>query len=1809
MTPEDALNYKKGLFQDVFGADLKRSVNLNFVHYRHTPGPKVPDGTEMALGALYAQGVTFKASYTRLAKDASGRIKHRRGLLDKGVTDNNAIAHSLARTHMMSSADELNVVLAWDGGKTKGLSYRFGAGPGAYDKTSSGFVSVKKLIRSFVPDLNRYARNSKIENFTEVIAKAIAEDRHDGAIGAIASAYRRSGKSMDKMRPADHLQAMYEGVYDFAKANNRLDEFKQIHYNAGVTEAMPSARNINNPIDEYGIARRIKGIKPGSKGAYYSGATMGNNPSEFLSTVSSYWGKEYTQEIGTLMENLSVGGANVAFMIEDSGHIWAGQHGLPESFKPIYSEVIDTDVTEKGFRRGFALFGTPRLSKRVSQNLGSVSASRAIFAEFSRAALTKYAGLTSRNIPTAIASGHSAARTLATRVLTATKSRGQFTTGPALYSSATTYDLHDKMGFFREGIREITQAISSQGDSYAAWQKLQETTINAMGSWPEAEQMLFPLLKRGSGEATDALWDWLIPGSMTSARSKKGDYVNKKPLEIHDPGYVRRISASRRKRFNRPESAGEVRAQSIGLTPGEFRNYKSYETAVAERKLLGRSVGSRILTNVPVVVAFPGGTMDGPFSRGIERDLFGDPALRATKGGRSLFNMPGRPTRSLKLKMSHAEYKTMLTQMSGLDDITGTEWDIALQQNEMQSQYVAKGQGLRISPNAHKVLQGKQALPKGAARLKSVNFSAYGDEVTFGFAQQGRTGAIAGTVGSLRVTAIDPSDSIDPVFSVYDKVADFLGGQEMFNDISLEQKIFGHRTGLLGYGTHSVDDFFDRFQKASEELGFGTNLIEKGVDSRGRAFIIPKSFENKDNLEWLGQFDKASEIALRQAGFTSRQIEGFVATHAGEAGIDVLATGESLEGKVPHTARALVQTLMLRKDTEDISKQSNAFSKRLDYFKKWGAGLPRIMGMKPGETLDKINPMWVAEIDDFQRRSGIRFSKEFIETGIAGPRFIVDNFPMELKGIAASYAGEDAVKNMGLPVIDRQKALELFVRPDAGGLSASSEMDRSGYSGNKLKASRLFSAEARTKMLEETGEDFSQGFYVDLGHEIIGPRKGKVDNPSANQPGYGKRFAYVPPVSKRFGRAVTDAPAGLTQRIERDSMEAAVLGMISSFDNAPGERGALHATTEEYVAQVAKHEALFTKSKGLIKEDFLGSKGPDASFRHRIAPKAFTVKEALERATVRAGKMIDDEEFTVYMDTKQFQEIFGSGKTGKKRLADAMEQMKKHGSVFGKVTPYPVHGAGHPLAVKIKLQDRVKNTGTITEGRLLMGGFAVDKMNRDTDMDTIDGAIYENIDRKKAEDAFQRQKRGMQKEYETYIKNMQRDISMEGSDRSLAKYLLDVAEARKNRLQLAVNFFSFGATPSTAFTMEYPVAAFAADLASNQSSEELAKGYNAAIRNRKSLRNRFSAKGISEYRKALAFGTEDVKQSLNVMNLIHQNLTQAPIQKGGAVLDTFFKFTGAGHAIRTAINQNSNYSIAEAQAETTSRAQALLEHLDAPDVRKLKDFGLSIPEAATRIGALYGTMHHMRAKMFTDEGIKYNGNFPDVLRGATSGEGNIDKLLDLMGIPQDQRPEKSNTPISVAGEKRTGAVGNTGQKLVANLNEQMASGEPAAKPAAKVGSEAAKVVNKSKSFLSQNYKTLGIVFGAIAGARMVSDLLSSDEMDPPPLTSSRALAFRPVQLPSEPMVSRPEDSYNSPMVQPVARVMPPSYSMAVTEGRSSSVNIDSLNNSISMLPIMPDHGTFRIKDDRTYSNNWTQAQLNDTYQNSDFIHPFMGGVA
>jgi len=1784
--------YREGLFRDMFGADIKRGINLNFVHYSHTIGKRVENNSEMALGDLDATASIFSASYTRLVKDPSGRIKHRRGILDKGITDNNAQAHNLAKTHMMSSADNLNVVLAWDGGKTKGLSYRFGAGPEAYGKKSSGFVSVKKLVRSFMPEFNKYARGSSPEAFQDVVQKGIKDNATEGALGYVVKSYARTGKAVEDMTTADHLQATYEGIYDFAKANDKLGQFKQIHYNAGVKEVGNIAHKIGNPLDEFGVGVRLKGIKAKSYAAYYSGSMASNTPDEFLGKVSSFWGAGYTKELKTAMSALKSAGPNLAFFIDDDGAIFAGQHGLTESFVPIFSEVTDVDVTERGFRRGFGLMNSSRSVRQSYENGKLVPASRVALREFVSGAVDNYAGITSRNIPKAIRAAFNRQRKILENLTSPTKSRGQFSTGDSLYSAQTSIGLENRMLFFEEGVSNITKAISMQNDVAGAWQALKESTKRNMTTWSEAEQDLFFMVKRDAGQATEGLYDWLIPGSVTEAKLKKGSYAPKKPLEISDPEFLKQIGQSRHERFNRT-GANAIRIQPVGLTRGEFRNYISYEKATAEKKLLGRSVNEvdQIYTHFPVVVAFP-----GTHNKLVERNLYGDAGIRATKTSRGLFeNMPGRPLRSFKKEMTDEGMRSFLQTLSGLEDIEGTVWGEAFDKIKNGQQFIAEGRGIEIDPSRLRTLP--KGFPKSAAFLNSLTYQERDNAVSFGLSQKGTPGSFSPIIGDLRVTALDTYGVEDEVLDSYGKYADFIASKEHFGDISLEQKIFTHRTGLLGYGKHSTDEFFQRFQATSKEMGFGTDLIETVKDQFNAGYILPKSFENKDNLEWVGQFEKVSRKVLLSMGFTSRQIEGFIATADGEYGLDFLSTGEIAPKSISRNARGLIQNMMFRpKETEEIMNQSKAFSQRLDFFKRWGAGLPALLGMKENETLDKISPVWKFEIDRFEKLNGMKFSRDFLETGISGPKYMIESLPNELKAISAAYSGKEAIDNLNMPILSREEALDIFVRNKVGGLSASQEPGREGYFSDDLKKSNLFSAEAR-RAISTPERNLEHGFFVDIGEHFV-PVSGKINVDGKSQAAIPLRFLPVFAVSSRFGKNLTIGPSGIDKQIDRNSLEAAVLGTLSSLENAAGEKGTLHGTTAEYMADVGANLAQYTKKSGFIRNNLFQSKGKQGSFSSRLTPKAMTIGEALKQAS----NNISEEDLTVYMEEDVFKSTFGTSKSGRTKYNRALQEMEKHGSVFGFISPNPTHGAAHPHMVKIKLQNRVANSGGNVEPRLLAGAFLTNAMNRDNDKDSIPGAIYNFKDREKAEKAFQRELAGRQPDFQEFYNQMAKDARMRGVNESLDEYLLDVASAKKNKLEHAISFFAFGATPSTAFTMEYPVAGLASTLATkNKSSEDIAKDLNRSIKNKQSFKTvPFSTDIVNKYRNALGQNYEDIVHSYGLMNRIQQNITQAPIQKAGAAMDSFMTFASSGYAIKEAIRADKNYSIEDAQKEATSRAKILFSHLD--DLGKFRGFGNTVEEASQRTGALYGAMLHLRATMFTDEGLGFNANIPDIHRRATSNkEGDIRRLLELTGINPEDMPATQEVSISSA-TRRTGAISQESQKATAAANEKI-------KAEAVAGSENAKVTNKAKNFLSNNYKTLGVVFGALAGAKIISDLMTDDDMEAPPLTSSRALSFRPVPLPSEPMVSKPQDSYNGPVSQPVGRVLPPSYSMTATEGRASSVNIDSIVNGISMLPIAPDHGTFRIQDDRSYANNWSQSQLSQVHQNSDFIHPYMGSIS
>jgi len=1793
---EEPLQFREQMMKDLFGSLLNRqkTVKLGFVHLPHTPGLAAESdkvGDQLALGATLQTSELYRLPFSTLKKTGDEPLRASKGMLDQGLIGDPKVVNYLAKRWGMNSPDTSNAILSWNAAKTKGFTFREGPGPSAFRADEAGFVDVKSLSRAFFTDLNDLVPSTKLEDIVGLVGKTA---KPGTTVDFLNRSFQRLGKPVTELNVAQQIQGVFEATYEKAASEGRLPEFKQILNRAGVTGLDVLADTVGSKSDPFGISTILKGISKDSKSYYLSGTRAGASPEEFISRVKNFWGEQYGERFRATVNKLSAaGGENLAFTISETGGIYAGQHGLLDSFQPIYAENVSEDVTKWGFRRGTAnVSDRLRLAKQQVVDHKVVPAAEIALSEFEKGVLDPYSGLGRRNIPIALKTGRNRSRKSLSNLLSSPSSRGEVAMTPGFYMSYEAIDSGVMLGR-NNAIRDIIFAGSNMTDPEPIWEAYKKATQQALDMRAQGVSPYDWLVKPKDGTVPlEGIEQHLIPGSTSSAMRKKGVQFGK-PREITDAERIQRIAASRVERF------GEARVQTVGMSMGDFRSYEAgiKATRGAEGKILGRGLVNPI-TKIPVVSTYiPSAGL------GVNQNLFGDAGAILTHSGAELFKDVIRPTTNLKKAFSKQSLEKVFKTLAGSDDLTDTPYADILESLNKNKRYQAPGLGIEINPEQYKNL-GKafKGLPYHAAYLTSADFSSFDDNVTLNFAARGTPTSVSVYHGNQRVSLLNPGKDVLEGTSIFD-FSDIISSEESLTSQAYAEKIFGHRTGLAGLSVPSSEGsgpsmFYREYEKAASEMGIKNKLILKKSED-GLEYLIPNT--PYEDMDFIPEFEKVSDVALKKMGFTSRQIKGYTTDSPSEKGMASLL-GYSDSGITPG-ARTFIDSLWERAaETDDIMRQQNAFRVRLDLIKRYGSGMESLTGIKP-----KDNPIFMRMASWWQNKTGFNIDKDFFDTGFITSNSLSVAKDSHFRMITAPLLGDDAVKATGLPVLSRKEAMETF-----GDLSTSMDLTRGTFLEEQLSNSKLFSSRNRPQHLQK-------GFYIDLGEEVHVPLLGKVKEPGMPENAAKVKYLPVPAIGKNFAPSLQNLTPGLPKSIGSDTLEYKTLGAISALGNEPGEKGTVKGTLEQYVQGVYREYARTGKSGGFLKKNVLSSASMPGGMRVRPMPKGMTVSEAMESAS-----NLTEKDFTVGISENMARQAFSkmpnrSGYT-EKAAQETLDKFLAGEPIWGVAYPNPTHGGGHVNVVKMVFdpmaEDQVTKTGinALHEPRALVGSFLTWRMHRDNDKDTIelmmDPKKYGEADDAAMHEFFQAQIKGASAEYQSYQKELQAAAEKSGKDMLLTDFMKEQKLSHQNTMEYAMKFFSFGKIPAVSYMVEYPTFGFSHELMSDAHPKTIADNLNKLLKNKGNFKKRpigqsFTESDILKYQKILSDGGIDKKVLMRNVSLFQHNILQAPIQKGGDLAEMLVKdYLGVGYRVKQQIDKLGDaYTPEMAVEEATSSARRFFTKMN--EVGKLRYYGpkVATPEQAIetmsqQVGRIYGAMAHMRASIFTPEGLKNASSFPDIYRRATSGPGDLEKITEMF------QHEGIDPAKLLKGDSRVSM-----QDQIAKANEAVKA--KAAQVEGKAAEVTSEVAGKSKQWFKKNWKLVAGVGAAVVGLRALSSMFTSDELDRPSLKSSNAFRMRSTTLPPEPMVTQENDnSYINPinMRPPTVRVASPGASYTQTNASYASVNTQDIRDEIATSVYAPNYGSITIQDDRTYRNGWVQDRLASAYENSDFTHPDMGDL-
>lgn len=1777
----------------------------------------------------------------------------------------------LAKTFTFDTDVRQNVMFTWDAFVPKQISSRNLAAGGE----RSGFVSVSKIARAMFGE-ETAAWGAKLGNFDKVkegISNRLAQGNIEPGSGMsyLQESYAAFGKPAQDMTDPEHLQAILHASYAKAKSSNRVHEIRQLMYLGGVKNLGGVSQTITSVDDPYGLGNVYKRIasrnargKPQAS-AFYSGG----NPSgiaKFIGKVEHFSGAEYAQDIlKPVMERLEAAGAgsNLSYMLAETGHLYAGQGQLWDTYRPVPLEVLGVDVSEGGIGRGKMLFGPGvRSAKKGIKDGEIVSASKAMLDVFEHRLTSYGAGIQSGTTGIAVHNAFRAMRVEGKRYLGATVSRGIPNTTAAFSTSFSAYDENESIS---QTINRMSGKIGSKdplkGDAPTIFGPLEEQynkrhPLEGSGVSPH----YYALKSKESSVPLEGIEAMFHEGFVGEKDAIKGIHHRLRPQEITDTSRIRSITSAMRSYLGGGQDV-EVQAQSVGMTSGEYRALLSSrkEMQGAIGRITGRQ-GKDVVTSYSMPVGFLAHDPNDPVQFALNQNRFGDPGFETTSLGRQYFQGMGksgrtkgllRPIKSLDIKGASLQNFEEILNLIAKDGDFRSEKGLTNLYNAVTGTGVQRRRFFNLADNNHRIRlthdtrvnlrEAGYKIPKNAGYLIGANFQDFDNGLSLSFGAKGIPGTEAALVTGLRSTILNPTKSR---FESYGGVAAMVSSMENFEKLNTPLARWEHLTNLVATQKGGAQKFVTVYNTISEARGFDHRLQYAAADS-GQPGHIVGNIAEKDVAVW----GTVGEEAAKYMGYTKGAIEG-----------EAKDVAKAL-GKPESSVSGLAKLMLLRVNdrpgaTEDIMNQAKALRPRLEMIRRWGQGIKAYSGAAPSE-----NPFFMKVLRHWERTTGLSVDPDFIKTGMApssgfiGLKSIHRNGALELTpqsrhlgAISSLIESDSAVKTFAqqhnLAILGEKEALELFGRgPNA---ITFNEISGAGVSYDRVAESGLFSEKgraavaARYQAASKTSKDLGKGFFIELTDSVraglqAGSKKGMEEF-------FNAKYVWVPEVNKAL-REVFGIQAGhdkaLPVKIRSDSMEHSLLGLISSFENQPGKEGVSYGNQTIWGARYYKSIANYTSKQGALRQSLLYGRKMKDALTARLLPRADVAARDLKDILAKSAEQLTESDieelFTVKVGKNELNTALKEGKGKRLRMDKALKALEKDG-VWGGAFPNPLHSAAHPSIVKFKLAETLAEAGKFNEPKAQMSAFLAWKMNRDHDKDTVQVLLDMDANYPAYRKAFQQQVEAIRMEYRTFQGEVKEAMAKTGQKAFTWEGFIDETKKKgitERYLGKKLNFLQYGKTPPLSFAAGWSKFAIANELAGTATDQAVATRLNLAVKSAKYFKNQsgFQAESIAKYRAALG-AVGNAQDIVSASSLFEAAPLQSFISKAGQYSEATASFLDIGadvaknvdsggsleESIRISVDKTKKFFYEYGGykdgvfTESKLRLQGLISgQIYQRNQARLQATGLSgeelakqtllatMDEAATIHGTVTGVAEHALAENIVKKGRR--SGFADALRKSTRAVTK-EPGNGLYG-------DSSTIPTLLGAEfnRETDRGFVQTQAQLANLNEETkAAGREAARTVSKT--EGSDVVKKSASWLGKNWKIVAGVAAGVVGLRMANEMFGDDELKRPPLQSSNALRFSNTPLPPPPSLERVEQGPQISTRVPAVRVMAPhgEYSQNSYRGSYSSVNSNDLGIAINMGPFTNSQGRVNIMDSRSFKSNWELQNIADAAGDSDFIYPDMG---
>ena len=1791
----------------VFGGNMPQDMQSTLIfHHLKTFGgtaavPKSKDiyGAEQSLERLsapvskyiYTQNV-FKGSTVSSTSKYVGAGSF--GVMSAGQ---NVLAQRVFET----ASDEFKLNLSWSKNARSFLARNY-----AGAENAAGFLGVSTITQRAFPELSPYT--GKLESAFERVQQQMASSSAGPEMEFFRKSFQSFGVPLEQLSESQKIEGFFTASVLRMQAENRMEGLHSLMQQEGIS--IPGVQygspisSISSKYDPYGIQGIKKGIK--SRGGIFA-YKAGELPSEFYHKLKYFAGERFVEDIfKPFVENIyqrdeSLRG-KLQFVLSEEGGLYVGKGAFSESYVPLGYEYLDQGSTsEFGLAKGqYYSHGKITGIKRQVIGQQTVAGSQAIYRELEQ----NLQGLREENIPQALKGASRSARRQTKTLLSPVINRGEL----SLASSINAYIAVDP-----NVSRPISDIINIEASGAVAGlrttaelqSRLRNAAAEGLSSMPQGASAFYMVASKSTDIALEGVQKYFPTSFVQQKEQIKGLHHLTRPLYITPE---RTFAMAKAK-----EKAGYIRqASTVGLLEGQAEQFTA--RFAQQQSQLGSQLGlgKGMVTgsySMPVLAVDTTKLFNLPAGATLNAEIFGDPTIVATRFGRQMHQGIMRPMKGLTVLANRNEFVDILNAIGKGDYKKSPALQKIFEQITGQQEFSGL---IPLSTDTRKALRGLTIggkafdLPSGARYITGIKYSDFDQSLSFSFAAR-KTPQVSLIAGSMRTTLIvpgekaigsmlkDPDSIYSRLFGGSSQLEEVVGGVTSFKTLEGMNQAYNRYFDLLelaGTVQGGPEAFAEKFnvRAAADKVKLkysGTEVLyEKELQYSKN--LIAEGLSNATKEEANIFFTRLEETLQQDFGLTRGAVEaeaipriqylasrGIIGKQEAES---ILATAESSD--LLKSAKLPFLSFMRREaEASELTKQGSGLRIRLSYLKTYLIGQQAMTGL----TKDP-NPIARRMVKEFRRQTGI-ISLEEAATE-KGARKL-----KTLRLTKASLGGEqfakEYAKKYNLRILSEKDAREILLNGEYGlKFTPGGAIE---YTPEELQRSALFGAGRPA--------DLAEGALIELENEIeIAVSKDKVIK-TKYLPLYG--------TAEKNLLGLPKGPAGLTRALKKGGYAHSILTFLQqgeegvesqTFGRGSAAEGISRFLRTAFLGQDKYIDKLFTtrKLKGSAAFRAVTKFGSDTNDLLQIATATKPIKQMFE---------VEIDESTLkrmYANQEEFAKVLG--------------EFKENKFIYGIVKPDPFHHAGHQLLVKYKLAETLADASkTANEPYIRAGAFLTWLMNRDNDKDTIQGLIFskhvgigkglKSKESKQLDLMFEKQLSAQAQNLEQFRREA-KDISVKLP--ALKDFLESAAEGRvvagegaemyQRYIDVYTEFLKFGRTPSVPYAGTYTVTPILEMLSSGASDQNTAKNLMSAFAEtakpgKAGLSKTINAETVTAIRQQMlkASGLGSIKEITSQYDLLGGNLKQAFIQKAGKYQPAALDFLNVGYEIATGGKGGTPMSLEASIERATQKSKTFFESLASSelDVGKLRLPGLSfegltqeeaIAKAAKVSGAALGSALHLIATHTTQD--QRHAAMANQFRQLT--RNNAESLMPMLSI------------LAAEGSTQEVFQSPDYQRAVAQVNEATKTASREAGPT--------KSFDKSAAWLTKNWKIVGAVAGGLIGLRVVSDMLTEDEMERPPLKTSQRLNFNPAPLPPEPMVGRQMPSVDpSSLTRPRAYVQPVNgtYNRAQYSADYGTVNMNAMSFANESF------GNINIQDSRSYTANWQMQNIADMAGDSDFIHPYM----